>query len=417
VTNQQISSAPGEFTIEFAKTLGGDPLIAAGMAVYVGGRAESFLNRPKVWTHVFQTYSRQSYLDLNAYYNSTKVPLVWVRFGIKAAGQGQMTDWEPHTIVDLRSTPSRTPDSAHGDFFTMVTADLLYIMGKDERVMSYKGKVSAMVQLLATNAGFTKFSIEPTDLDYALIQPFQTDYAFLSERLVPLAASAAGESNYLTFARGEFFHFHTLNYQLDGLYKLDYGITTTPTDLTIANVGNNNAILGINGVKLVAYDPLAGTTTNWETNPSRELDFADSAPSRAGTVYAARHVGQNQLASLYAESQWKFSNTKNGAFELAVTVDNFPFVGVGTVVDTSIQSGQGDLWEGFYAVKGVTHTIDNMRVTTRYILNRGEYATTGGDGDAPGKKLNAAGLNASGLTSASSGSFGSVVDVKDPGHG
>lgn len=414
----KISALQGEFKIEFSKTPDGDPLIDGSKIVYVSGKAEVELNSPKTWTHVFQTYDRQTYLDLNDYINTTKIPKVYIRYGVMAGGEGKMTDWELHTIVYIRSLPSRTSDSSHGDYFTMVTSDPLYLMQKDQRVVSRKGKISNMAQTIASTAGFDKFAIEPTDLDYALIQSFQSDFSFIVNRLIPMASNKESSSNYLLFTKGDHFHFHTLNYQLSDFYQFDYGIATnTTTDIAISNYGNSNEINQINGLKLVAYDPLVGITTNWETKPERELILSDNSPSRTGTSYYLGHVGQNQLASLYAESQWNYSIDKNAAFELSFSVDNYPYVNVADVVSSTIQRGQGDPWEGLYMVKKVTHTIDNVRVITRYTMVRGEYVSQNGTA-AAGKKLTGAAIESSGVTSPTSGGFrlgtGSVVDVNNP---
>lgn len=416
--SQKIASLQGEFVVEFAKSPGGDPLISAKQHVYVSGKAEAYLNVPKIWTHVIQSFERTTLSDLNAYINANKIPKVWVRYGVVAGAQGTMSDWELHTIVSVKGIPSRTADTSHGDFFTMVTADLLYVMQKDERVSSRKGRISGMAETIAAAAGFEKFAVEPTDLDYALIQSFQSDYSFLVDRLIPLAANKESASNYLLFTRGEFFHFHTLNYQLSGFYQFDYGIeTNTTTDLSISNLGNDNHILRINGIKLVAYDPLSGSTTNWETKPEREVILSDNQPQRAGTSYLLGHVGQNQLSSLFAESQWNYAIDKTAAFELAFSVDNYPFVGVGDVVNCAIQRGQGDPWEGLYVVKAVHHLVKNAHVVTRYQLVRGEFISQDGVA-AQGKKLSTAALDASSLTANTSGGFrlgtGSVVSISDP---
>lgn len=416
---EKISSIQGEFVIEFAKSPDGAPLVPnQGSFVYLNGEGMSQLNVPKVWTHVFQSASRQTYLVLNAYVNENPDPRVWIRYGVISGGQGKMTDWEPHTIVSIHASPSRTADSGHGDLVTMVTADLLYVMQKTSRVASRKGRISSMARAIAESAGFEKFAIEPTDLDYALVQSFESDYNFLVSRLIQMASNKESTSNYLLFARGEFFHFHTLKYQLSGYYQFDYGIdTNTSTSLTLENNGNKNSILRISGIKLVAHDPLTGVTTNWETKPEREIVLSDQAPERSGTQYARGHVGQNQLASMYAESQWRYTIDKTEAYEMQFTVDNYPYVSVGDVISSAVLRGQGDPWEGFYLVKSAKHTIVNARVLSRYVLVRGEYASLSG-GNVGGKKLSAPGIEASSLTAETSGGFhlgkGSVVEVNSP---
>jgi hypothetical protein len=322
--------------------------------------------------------------------------------------------------VSIHSSPSRTADSGHGDLVTIVTADLLYMMQKEMRVASRKGRISNMAQTIAASAGFEKFAVETTDLDYALVQSFESDYNFLVNRLVPMACNKESTSNYLLFARGEFFHFHTVKYQLSGYFQFDFGVdTNTTTDLTLANNGNQNGILQINGLKLVAFDPLLGTTTNWETKPEREIVLSDTAPTRAGVSYARGHVGQNQLASMYAESQWNYAIDKNEAYETRFSVDNYPYVSVGDVISSAVLRGQGDPWEGFYIVKSVKHTISNTRIISRYVLIRGEYFSPG-ESNVTGKKLSASGIEASSITSDTSGGFrlgkGSVVGVNDPGR-
>lgn len=392
----------------------------AGSVAYLGGNGNSAVGVPKMFTHLFQSFNRDVYSALNDYIDSNPVPKVWIRYGLKTGDQGKMTDWELHTIVSVKANPSSTADTSLGDFFTMVTADFLYAMQKDERVATRKGRVSDMVQAMASSAGFEKFSIEPTDLDYALIQTFQSDYDFIKHRLLPIASNKDSASGYLLFARGEFIHFHTANYQLSGVYVFDYGASIhDATDVSTSNMGNSNEILQINGMKLVAYDPLQGITKNWETNPNRELVLSGSSPKRSGTSYFTGHVGQNQLSNMYAESQWQYANDKASAYEFSFTISNFPHIGVGDIVSGKFQRGQGDRWEGLYLVKQVSHTIENAKVMTRYRMTRGEYVSQDGV-PAQGKKLSGLAVDSSGLTSGTSGGFqnesGMVVEVNDPGR-
>jgi hypothetical protein len=380
----------------------------------------SAIGHPKLFNHVFQSFNRDAYNEINDYVDSNPIPKVWIRYGLQTGDQGKMTDWELHTIVSVKSNPSSTADTSLGDFFTMVTADFLYVMQKDERVSTRKGRISDMVQAMATVAGFEKFSIEPTDLDYALVQTFQSDYDFITNRLLPIASNKDSASSFLLFTRGEFIHFHTANYQLSGVYEFNYGSSVhDATNISISNMGNSNEILQINGLNLVAVDPLQGVTINWKTNPSRELILSDSSPQRAGVSYKTGHVGQNQLSNMYAESQWQYSIDKASAYEFEFTISNYPYIGVGDVVSSKLQRGQGDRWEGLYLVKKVTHSIENSRVLSHYKMTRGEYVSQDGV-PAQGKKLSGLAVDSSGLTSGTSGGFqnesGMVVEVNDPGR-
>jgi hypothetical protein len=415
---ETVASLQGEFTIEFAKSANGDLLFTSKQMVYLNGKGLDTLNEPKKWVHTLQSFDRDTYLKISDYVNTTMIPLVWIRYGIVAGGQGKMTDWEAFTIVDLHAIPRRTGDSGHGDQVMMVTSDLLYAMQKDARVASRKGKISDMAQTMAQVAGFQKFSVEPTDLDYALVQSYESDFDFLTRRMIPMASNKESSSNYIVYSRGGLFHFHTLNFQLSGVFNFDYGVfTNTSTNLRLANVGNNNGILAVNGVNLVAYDPLDGTATNWQTKPEREVILSNTAPDRSGTTYLVAHVGQNQLASLYAQSQLRYAQDKNSAYELSMTVENYPFIAVADVVNVTIVRGQGDPWEGLYMVKSATHVVQKATVTSVYSLTRGEFMSD--NGSAEGKKLSVDGLQSSSLTSDSTGSFvtgggGTIVDVIGP---
>jgi hypothetical protein len=418
VASEKIASIQGEFIIEFAKSPGGEPLVSGDRLIYLDGKATERLNAPKQWIHSFRSADKQVFLDLNQYYSETAIPKVWIRYGVVAGGQGKMSDWEQHTIVKIDAVPDRTADTDRGDLLTMVTSDLLYVMQKDQRIASRKGRISSMAQTIASAAGFKKFAVEPSDLDYALIQSFETDFNFLTSRLIPMATNREGSSGYIMFARGEFFHFHTINYQLSGFFEVDNGIlTNTSVDLGLSTRGNDNSLLQTNGMKLVAYDPLTGSTTNWETKPEREIMLSDSAPTRAGVSYQKGHVGQNQLASLYAESQWQYVSDKNLSYNLSFSIDNFPYVSIGDVISSSIVRGQGDQWEGLYIVSSVNHVIASSRILTRYTLMRGEYVSPTGS-NVNGKRLTPAGISASSITSSTSGGFhvgaGSVVEVNDP---
>jgi len=415
----KIQSFQGKVVVQLGKAPDPAQLLLTSNTVYLNGVCESKINAPKVWTHLVQAYSRTIFDDLSKLIDTEESPKIWIRHGVTDGSQSFFTEWEPQVLVSVRSKPSTTPDAPHGFAITIVTSDLLYLMNKEERVVSRKGKINDIISSIALANGFEKLAIEPTQGDYALVQSFETDFDFVVDRLLPAAGNKEGASQFLFFARGAFFHFHTINYQLSGLYTFDYGASSnTLTNVTLTNRTNTNDRKPSSGVKLVAFDPLTGKTTAWETRSDSELSLANTLPKVKGTVYSQKHVGQNQLTALYSESQSQYVDAKDDLHDVTFLVDNFPFIGVGDVVNGQFVTGQGDPWSGFYFVKYVKHTIENSRIISLYSLTRGEFVSD--NPNVTGKQLNEGELAASNLTSSTTGNFpgssgGTVVEVNNPG--
>jgi hypothetical protein len=414
----QIRSFSGKFVIQLAKVPDPSQLLLGSSTVYLNGKCESIINLPKLWTHVVQAYSRNEFDSLDALLNTQKSPKIWLRYGVTDGSNSFFTEWEPQVLVSVRTQPSSTPSVAHGFAVTIVTADLLYTMAKNERVSSRKGKVADIVTSIALENGFEKTAIEPTQGDYALIQSFESDLDFIRDRLLSMASNKDGASQFLLYAKGSFLHFHTPNYQVGGVYAFDYGSpSNTLTSVSLTNKVNTNEHTKASGVKLVAFDPLTGKTTVWETRPDLELSLANTLPQVEGAVYARKHVGQNQLTALYNESQSSYVDVKDEMHEVSFLVDNYPFIGVGDMISAQFVNATGDPWSGFYYVRFARHEVKNAQVTSFYSLMRGEFVSD--EPNVTGKQLNPSELASSPLTSETSGNFpslagGSVVDVNSP---
>jgi hypothetical protein len=414
----QIRSFSGKFVLQLAKNPDPGQLLFGPNTAYLNGKSEAILNAPQLWTHVVQAYTRSEFDAVDELLNTVESPRVWMRYGVTDGTTSSFTEWEPQIIVSAKTQPSPTPSMPHGHSVVLVTSDLLYQMGKDQRVASRKGKVNDIMSSIALECGFEKLAVEPTQGDFALIQSFETDYDFVTSRLLPIAINKEGASQYMLYARGAFCHFHTVNYQVSGIFAFDYGApSNTLTNVFLANKTNTNENTSAAGIRLVAFDPLTGKTTVWETKASSELSFANTAPSVKGTVYARKHVGQNQLTALYNESQKDYVGTFDMMHEVGFLVDNYPFIGVGDIVDAQFVNGSGDPWSGFYFVSFAKHEITNNRVTSLYRLSRGEFVSS--NPNVEGKQLNTSEVSSSQLTAETSGNFpslngGTVVSVNSP---
>jgi hypothetical protein len=404
--------------MQMAKAPDPAQLLLNANTVYLNGKCEWTINAPKVWTHVVQAYSRTEFDKLDTLLNTEKSPKIFIRFGVSDGATSYFTEWEPQVLVSVKTSPSPTPSMPHGHSTVIVTSDLLYRMMKTERVSSRKGKINDIVNSIGLENGFEKFAIEPTKGDYALVQSFESDLEFITDRLVNMASNKDGSSQFHVFARGAFLHFHTVNYQVGGVFTFDYGApSNTLTNATLTNLTNTNDRTRASGIKLVAFDPLTGKTTVWETRPDLELSLANTVPQVEGTVYSTKHVGQNQLTALYDESQSVYVDFKDNLHEVGFVIDNYPFIGIGDLVSAQFVNGQGDPWSGLYYVKFVRHEANNTRVSSFYVLTRGEFVS-----DSPnvtGKQISESEVAGSPLTSDASGNFpsmggGQIVSVNNP---
>lgn len=415
-----IRSFTGKFVMQLAKAPDPGQLLLEGSTVYLNGRCEWPVNAPKKWSHVVQANSRAEFDKLDKLLNTEKSPKIYLRFGVSDGSTSFFTEWEPQVLVSVNTQPSPTPSVPHGQHTVIVTADLLYKMAKTERVVSRKGKIHDIVNSIGLENGFEKFAIEPTKGDYALVQTFESDLTFLLDRLLETASNNDGSSQYMLFARGGFLHFHTINYQVSGVYGFDYGApSNTLTNVSLTNKVNSNENTAASGIKLVGFDPLTGKTTVWETKPETEIALANTDPSIEGTVYSKKHVGQNQLTALYSDSQSQYADAHVGMHEVTFVIDNYPFIGVGDIINAQFVNGEGDPWSGFYYVRQVRHEATNAKVTSFYILNRGEYVSD--SPNATGKQIGEAEAMASAITADTSGNFpstggGSIVSVNSPGE-
>lgn len=413
----QIQSFQGRFVMQLATAPDPAKLLLTDTYVYLSGQSETVSNEPKTWTHVILASARSAFDQLDELLNTQKFPKVWLRYGIADGQSALFTDWEPQILVSVKGKASATPSVQHGYEVVMVTADLLYKMAKTERLATRKGKISDVVNAIARDGGFEKFAIETTQNDYALIQSFESDLEFIKSRILPLATNSAGESQFMLYARGSFLHFHTINYQLNGVFSFDIGeLSSTLDTVTMENRVNENMHTDAAGISLIAFDPLTGKTAAWNTSPDSELSFGDTHPEVDGRVYFKAHVGQNQLTALYAESQNRYTKSQVKLHEVSFLIKNYPYMGVGDLVKTRFVQGRGDPWSGFYVVSYVRHVVDNSDVNTLYVLVRGEFT---GDFDGVGKQVSEFELTSSPLTNTSSGDFsslsgGTTVPVNSP---
>lgn len=394
-------------------------LLFSDGVVYVTGKIEAEAGVPKVWSHVVQSPSTGPFDLLDSMLKGSPSPLVWVRYGLIDGDTASYVDWEQHVLVSVSSAPSASPNSSNGNLVNFVTADLLYLMQKTERVTSRSGLLSDMVRSIASDAGFTQFAIEPTLGPYSLVQSFESDYSFVCSRILGYTSNADDESFYLFFARGRFLHFHTIGYQVSGVYSLEYGsVSDSVTNAMRTNRAGSNSISDASGINLVAYDPVTGRTTSWKTNADSELSLGDTRPPVGGTVFSTAHVGQNQVSALYSDAQSRYASQRSEVTDVSFVISSYPYMGVGDVVNTTFVKGQGDPWSGLYYVRKVRHQVTNGAVESFYALARGEYDSN--QANVGGHIFNLAQAVSSSLTSDTTGNFtptggGTVVPVSSPG--
>ena len=262
--------------------------------------------------------------------------------------------------------------SQSGYMCQLTLVDRLYTLHLDERLRAQQGIVSQLVQHLADDHGFPGAAIEPTRNKFSFIQSYQTDWEFLSDRLLSAANNSKGLGNYQLFVRDDQLHFHTPGWQVAGVKRLVYNTPIAgATRLWLTDQGGVSVQQGAGGIRTVGYSPLTGESPSDETSPSNALKLAQALPELKNVRTHLRHTGQNQLALTLAEAQNRYEAARIGVFRLNCHMPNQPFLRPGDIVQLQMSS-QEDAWSGLYHLMNASLTLKGGRIMGIYELSRGE---------------------------------------------
>lgn len=298
-----------------------------------------------------------------------------VKWGIDT---GTKTVWtQPSVCRVLTAEPQldTLTASAAGVQFTLTMADELYGLNTKQRVVHRKGKISQIVEEIAAAYKMVPV-VEPTGgPPLSLVQSFETDYAFIKERLLVSAASASGVADYYLYARGNELHFHTKAYKKTPLIVLYNVKADSGASALIANDrAQDSSVSGGGLAKVVAYSPLTGKTVVADSDPEKYIKFGQRLSEAEGLYLWGAHIGQNQADFELATNQARYSFSRDHYERISFAITNIIGLESGTVIALQLPN-PGDSLSGFFHVEGVHVNISGGAANMAVTASRGEFAS------------------------------------------
>ena len=301
-------------------------------------------------------------------------PLVRWRVGFVTEGKSMWLPWQEHQIVHCSAMVKGLGNNA-GHNFEISTADRLFTVNRQTKIISRKGKISDMVKQIASDAGLEAV-VEPTVGTFAYVQVNESDIEFINRRLVHRCLNDKGRGQYLLYMRDNVLHFHTPDYQTD-IKEIVY-FETPFKDMTQTDNSQRLFDMGAAGTRCIAYDPYTGQTVDVVSNPEKYLRLADGIyrldkiPNSAQTL--TYHLGQNEPQEVTALAQNVYSFGRARTFEINTEFTRSLTLRVGDVLRLIIAPQREKIspWSGYYIVHASTRLIRKESLTASYRLKRGE---------------------------------------------
>lgn len=301
-------------------------------------------------------------------------PYVRWRVGFVAPGQNFWLPWQKHQVVSYVSLLKGIGDSASHNL-EIDTADRLYTLNRQSKIVSRKGKISDMVRQIASDAGLDAV-IEPTIGTYAFVQVNESDYEFIKSRLIKRCVNDKGRGQYLLYIRDNVLHFHSPDYQTEIKQVVYYD---TPFN-RIAQADHSQQLFdaGASGTRLIAYDPYTGKSTEITNDAEKHLRLADGiyrldkVPHGAQTM--VYHLSSNQSEEANALAQNVYSFGRAQTFEIKFDVNSSLLIRAGDILQFIIapQAEKTSTWSGYYLVSNAVRKVYKETLRTVYTLERGE---------------------------------------------
>lgn len=334
-------------------------------------------------------------------------PELFFRYG--TTQNAQWTAWQRH-LITAHAVKPESRDAGSGATLRLTTSDALYAMSRTSRVTARKGKISAIVQQIATENGLEAV-IEPTSTGGVYTQNFLSDADFILDRMLPRAVSVKGAAQYVVYIRDNVLHFHSPDYQAR-LWPVDYHASSA---YEVASAEHTQKLYtnGVAGVRLLVHDPYTGETREVASDPEKTLRLAETLHPAAmlpnGALNRPYHLSQNEPSEVSAIAQNVYDTARSSAHRISISLTGFSTIAVGDFVDLVYnQKIQAAPLAGLYLVEQATHALLDGALTSTFTLQRGETGRLHTDTvsqspagqtrlrlEAPGRRLNRAELQAS----------------------
>lgn len=401
--------------------IGGD-LIGLPDFTYVSGEVTWARNSWQTHRHLYQAADRATFDEKVSRALLDRRVESRVRLGLVSDSDTQWEDWTRLFVYGAEADASLSTASAKGYQFVVELRDRLFTMSLRSRVKAWRGPLSTIVEQLAAEY-FTSWSIEPTQGEYALVQSYQSDFAFLS-RLARLASNGSGIGDYGFYALGDTLHFHTRGWQAETVKVLRSNTDQAAPTWSVSLVDKVGQALktGAAGVTSTVYDPLDGQALNQQTSAADVRQFSGKSYDVEDSWSTPRvaHAGQNRSsAELYA-AQSDYARSRSEAFTVAVGASNAIGVMVGDVARLQL-SGSYEPYSGLYSISQVKASLSGGTANVVYLLTRGELNSQDGPGVQDPQtpvvtqsEVDVVALPASPLAKVSGGPAGRTVPIQDP---
>jgi hypothetical protein len=188
-----------------------------------------------------------------------------------------------------------------------------------------------------------------------------------------------GRGGYFFFIKDNVLHFHTPDYQA-GVWAVSY-YDVPGTALKISDTSQEPArwSAGVEGARLVTYDPATGHAAEVNSNPAQALRFADYLYQfqniANGQKIVPFHVSYNPPQESRAMAQFYYQRARQGVFRCSVSLAKTIMIRHGDLLNLSIvqQPGAASSQSGLYYVTGACHIVKKQVIDSTYTLERGEF--------------------------------------------
>ena len=360
--------------------------------------------------HVLKTTDTEFVDNLVSACMTSANPVVQLRLGL---GTGDNYAWgprQPGYILNQRSVVQGMSGQA-SHTIRINTADPLWFMGKTNKVVARKGKISQIVAAIAEENGIQETVIEETEGDGLYIQNYCPDTKFILERLRPRAVNSQGRGNYQLFFKNGALHFHTPDYQARVL-EVHY-FSGGNEDLVLADHSTETRADGASDMRIIAYDPYTGQTKEILSLPDKTLKLGESQPSPINgfVTTVPYHLSGNrpqeadQMVCVLRES------ARMRTYQLEMQQTGSLQVEKGDFINLVILSGVATTspWSGLYYVHQVNHAILDGALASKLFMTRSEINLPTSGIPAVGQPLNVRAVQSSKLTKGGGGNEKTVV--------
>lgn len=405
--------------------------LAQGLVFQQASLSENVLTGEAVYTIRYATSSLDFVEKIVSAAKADGNPLVRFRQGY---GEPQKIDWKPWItglLVSHNSMPVGTGDQA-GHIVDLTVSDTIFSAGRTNKTVARSGKISAIVQQIASENG-VEAVVEETKGEFSYIQSYQDDIRFIRQRLQPRATSATGHGNYLFYMRDNVLHFHSPDYQTNYL-ELHY-YESPQMNMGQTDAGQRLFDEGVSGVRLVAYDPYTGQSKEVASEAEKALRLAKGIyrldKITNGQLNLVYHLGANGPDEAVAIAQNTYENTRLKHQRMSMKLSKLIDIRAGDFLNVVISpaSKRASTWGGVWLVTQTVYLIQKGAVSSTVALARGEVMPNLNntvaqipnlqlvpEQEAPGRDLNVREVQSSGQTAgaestASSNGYATVLDA------